>query len=388
MKLKNVKKEGVVRKFLSFCLSFLVVFFFVGSAYSKEIKIGVVMPMTGPVASFGQSSWHGIKIAKSINPTLKDGYTMKLILLDDKGDKVEAANAVSRLINKEHVKAIIGPLTSGDALSAGNIAEKANIPLLTHSATNPLVTKDKKYIARVCFTDPFQGKVAAKYARSNLKAKTAAVIIDIAQDYSVGLAKFFMKNFEAMGGKVIAKTFVQTGDSDFAAQIALIKAKNPDIIYMPCYYQALALFARQARQFGLKQTILAGDGASEVALIKVGGKAVEGLTFTTHFDPKAAVTGLGKKFIKAYKKKFKEIPSTLAALGADGYFIMANAINRAIEKKELTSEGINKAIRSTKNFKGVTGVITINPKTGNAIKSAVIQKVKNGKFVFVTVVNP
>ena len=375
------------KKFFLIVFLTAMVFVFSFQSYAKSIKIGVAMPMTGPVASFGQSSWQGIQVAKSIVPMLKDGNGVDLILLDDKGDKVEAANAVSRLIYKEHVKAVIGPLTSGNTLSGGIIAERAKIPLLTHSATNLLVTKGKKYISRVCFIDSFQGKVAAKYAINNLHAKSAAVVIDIAEDYSVGLAKFFMKDFEDMGGKIVAKTFVQTNDNDFSAQIALIKSKNPDIIYMPCFYQALSLFAIQARQFGLNQTILSGDGASEPALIKVGGKNVEGLTFTTHFDPKAVITDLGKKFVKAYEKKYKETPSTLAALGADGYFVMIDAINRAGGVK-ATSKQINRAIRTTKNFRGVTGIITIGKKTGNAIKSAVIQKVENGKFVYVTVINP
>ncbi len=378
----------MLKKFFALVVFLMLFGLSAASGNAEKIKVGVVLPMTGPVASFGQSSWHGILVAQSIMPIVNKSIKLDLILLDDKGDKVEAANAVSRLIYKEHVKSIIGPLTSGDALAGGAIAEKAKIPLLTHSATNPLVTKDKKYVSRVCFIDSFQGKVAAKYAVNHLKAKTAAVVIDIAEDYSVGLAKFFMKDFKKMGGKIVAKTFVQTNDNDFTAQISLIKSKHPDIIYMPCFYQALSLFARQARQFGLKQTILAGDGASEAALIRVGKKAVEGLTFTTHFDQKAAITNLGKKFIKAYKAKYHEVPSTLAALGADGYFVMADAINRAAKNGKITSESINKAIRSTKNFKGVTGIITIDPKTGNAIKSAVIQKVENAKFVFVTVVNP
>ncbi len=376
------------KKIVSFCLIVSAILLFATNSPAKEIKVGVILPMTGPVASFGQSSWRGIKIAETIKPIIKKGYTIKLILLDDKGDKVEAANAVSRLIYKNHVKAIIGPLTSGDVLSAGNIAEKAKIPLLTHSATNPLVTKNKKYISRVCFIDSFQGAVAAKYAINSLHAKTAAVVINVGEDYSVGLAKFFIQDFKKMGGKIVSKSFIQSNASDFSAQISQIKSKNPDIIYMPCFYQSLALFARQAREFGLKQTILAGDGASEAALIKVGGKSVEGLTFTAHFDPKATATDLAKRFIKAYEAKYKEVPSTLAALGADGYFIMANAINRAIGSGKLTSENINRAIRSTKNFRGVTGIITINPQTGNAIKSAVIQRVKNGKFVYVTTVNP
>lgn len=352
-------------------------------ASGKPIKVGVVFPMTGPIASFGQSAWKGVKIAKAMEPTVLNGREVKLILLDNKGDKVETANAVSRLIYQNKVSAIIGAIASGNTLSGAPIAEKAHVAMLSSASTNPLVTKGKKFISRACFIDPFQGSVAAKYAVNVLHAKTAAVVVDMAQDYSVGLARFFMTQFKKMGGKIVAQTFIQTGDQDFSAQIAAIKPHNPDIIYMPTYYQELALFARQARQYDLKQVILAGDGAAEPALIKIGGKAVEGVTFTNHFDPHATSTPLSKKFVKNYKAKYKETPSAMAALGGDAYFMIANAINSA---KSASRVKINKALRATKNFKGVTGVITL--KDGDPIKSAVIQKVENGNFVYVTTINP
>lgn len=357
----------------------------VSSGFAKEIKVGVIWPMTGPIASFGQMAWKGAQIVKEMSPKTKDGSTIKLILLDNKGDKVETANAASRLIAKDHVKAIIGAIASGNTLAAAPIAEKNHIPLLSSSATNPLVTKGKEYVSRVCFIDPFQGAVAAKYAINNLHAKTAAVVEDIAQDYSVGLAKFFMKDFKKMGGKIVVQTFVQTEDEDFSAQISAIKAKNPDMIYMPTYYQAAALFARQARQFGLNQVIMGGDGLESDALLKVGGKAVEGLTFTTHYDPKATSGKIGKEFLKKFKAKYNVDPDAMAALGADAYLVMLDAINRAGGAK-ATSEEINKAIRSTKNFHGITGVLTLV--NGDAVKSAVVRKVENGKFVYVTTVNP
>ncbi len=376
-----------IGRLLSLVVAFLLVFSLgnlkLTYASGKYVKIGVVLPMTGPIAAFGQSAWKGIKLAQSLKPAVYNNIRVKLILLDNKGDKVETANAVSRLIYDDKVKAIIGAVASGNTLSGAPIAEKAHIPMITPASTNPLVTKGKKYISRACFIDPFQGKVAAKYAIKYLHAKTAAVVVDMAQDYSVGLARFFIKAFKKMGGKIVARTFIQTGDQDFSAQIAAIKPHHPDIIYMPCYYQELALFARQARQYGLKQTILAGDGASEEALIKVGGKAVNGLTFTNHFDPKATATPLAKKFVKLYEAKYKEDPSAMAALGADAYFMVVNAIDRA---KSLNPEKINKALRATKDFQGVTGIITL--KNGDPIKSAVIQKVENGKFVYVTTVKP
>jgi branched-chain amino acid transport system substrate-binding protein len=351
-------------------------------AAQSTIKVGVVYSMTGPVASFGQSAWDGLQVAKEIMPTAL-GKKIDLILVDDQGDKVQAANAVNKLVYDNKVDAIIGPLISGNVMSATPIVEKAKIPLITPTGTNPLLTQGKNFISRACFIDPFQGKVAAIYAVKNLHAKTAAIVIDSAQDYSVGLAKFFEENFKKLGGKIVAKTFIQTGESNFSAQIAALKPANPQIIYMPCYYQEIALFARQAREFGLKQTILAGDGAAEAALIKVGGAAVNGLTFTTGFAPEAIKTPLGKKFEQAYIAKYKKLPDNFAALSADAYFMLVNAIDRA---KSDNPVKINTALRETKNFQGISGNITLV--NGDAIKPAVIEKVENGKFVYVTTINP
>ena len=242
------------------------------NSFAKTVKIGVVLPMTGPIASFGQSAWKGVGLAKSMQPTVLNGRKVRLILLDNKGKKVGTANAVSRLIYQNKVRAIIGAVASGNTMAGAPIAEKAHIAMLTPASTNPLVTEGRKYISRVCFIDPFQGKVAAEYVYNDLHAKTAAVVVDMAQDYSVGLARFFIKTYKKLGGKIVVETFMETGDSDFSAQVQVIKAHHPDVIYMPTYYQSLALFARQAREFGLDAPIMAGDGASEEALIKVGGK--------------------------------------------------------------------------------------------------------------------
>ncbi len=377
-----------MKRFLHILAVALVSFMFLASSsYAKEVKVGVVLPMTGLVAAFGQSAWKGVKLAQSMEPTAKDGSKIHLTLLDNKGMKVETANAVSKLITQNHVKAIIGAITSSDTMAGAPIAERNHVPMISSSATNPLVTKGKKYVSRACFIDPFQGAVAAKYIWGTLHAKTAAVMIERDQDYSVGLAHAFIKAYKKLGGKIVSTNFFQSTDQDYSAQISTIKGKNPEVIYMPSYYQEIALFCRQARQYGLNQTVMAGDGAEAEALIKIGGKAVNGVTFTTHFDPKAAATPLATKFLKLYNKKYNGQPDAMAALGADAYFIVANAISKAGGAK-ATPEKINYYIRHTKNFKGVTGVININPKTGNAIKSAVVRKVENGKFVYVTTVNP
>ena len=339
--------------------------------------------MTRAVAAYGQMTWESIELGNELRPTIL-GKSVKLILLDNKSDKVESANAASRLIEKEGVVAAIGAVASGNTLSAGPIFEKAGVPLITPASTSPLVTQGRKFIFRACFIDPFQGQVAAKFAINNLKAKKAAVLADIAQDYCIGLANFFEKSFQKMGGKIVVKTFCKTGDQDFTAQLTAIKAQNPDVIYIPNYYTEDALIAKQAREMGITAPFLSGDGAQAPQLVEIGGKAVEGMYYTTHFNEKAVTNELGKKYVKAYREKYNKTPNALGALGFDAYYMLLDSIEKA---GVLDSQKIRDALAATKNFKGVTGTIIID-ENGNAVKSAVIETVKNGKFDFVTVVNP
>ncbi|MCD6419302.1 MAG: ABC transporter substrate-binding protein [Synergistetes bacterium] len=361
-----------------------------GSALAAGVvRLGAVLPMTGAVAAYGQQTWSGIKLAMKLYPTVL-GEKIKVVLVDNKSDKVESANAASRLAKEEKVVAVIGAVASSNSLAAGPILEKAHIPMVTPASTNPLVTQGKHYIFRVCFIDPFQGKVAAVYARKVLHAKTAAMLIDRAQDYCVGLANFFKKAFTKMGGKIVAVTYAQTGDQDFTAQLTAIKRKHPDVIYIPNYYTEDALVLKQARELGIKAHFISGDGAQADALWKVGGKAVVGLAFTTHFAEKAVTTKLGKQFVKEYYKVYEKSPPALAALGFDAYMIIRDAIARA---KSANPEKIRSALSATKGFKGVTGIINID-EHGNAVKSAVMEKVvwnekaNKGEFKFVTVINP
>jgi branched-chain amino acid transport system substrate-binding protein len=352
-------------------------------AASGPIKIGAYLPMTGGVAAYGQMGWDGIQVAHEMTPKVL-GREINLSLVDTKSDKIEAANAVERLIKKDKVVAIIGEMISGNSMAGGPIAEMNQIPVISPTATNPLVTQGKKYYFRACFIDPFQGEVAAKLATENLKAKTAAVIVDIAQDYCVGLANFFVKAFVKAGGKVVSTTYIQTGDQDFSAQLSAVQATKPDIIYAPNYYTEDALMAKQARDLGITAPILTGDGAQAPELLQIGGKAVEGMYFTGHFNADAVTTKLGKEFVAFYKKKTNKDPDAFSALGADAYFILIDAINRAGTTK---GPEVRKALASTKNFQGISGNISIG-EDGNAVKSVVINQVKNGKFEYVTTVNP
>ena len=246
------------------------------------IKIGAYLPMTGGVAAYGDMEWSGIQVAKDMEPQVL-GKKIDVVLVDTKSDKIEAANAVSLLVEKEKVIGILGEAISGNSMAGNPISEAAKIPSVSPTATNPLVTQGKKFAFRACFIDPFQGQVAARFARNELKAQTAALIIDQAQDYCVGLANYFEKEFEKLGGKIVSKTYIQTGDQDFSAQLSAVQATKPDIIYAPNYYTEDALMAKQARDLGIKLPILTGDGAQDETLIKVGGTAVENMYFTGHF---------------------------------------------------------------------------------------------------------
>jgi branched-chain amino acid transport system substrate-binding protein len=247
-----------------------------------------------------------------------------------------------------------------------------------------LVTQKKQFAFRACFADNLQGKVAARYAKNHLKINQVALMIDQAQDYCVGLSLYFMREFKRLGGDIVSLTHIQTGDQDFSGQIAAIKAQKPQLIYAPNYYAEDALLARQLKNLGAKFPILTGDGAQVPELITLGGPAVNGMYFTAHFHRDQAATPLAKDFIKAYEKKYNKELGAFAALSADSYFLLLNAITRA---NSLGGPQIAQALATTKNFPGVSGTITMD-KNHNPIKGVVIIKVEKGKFVYQTTINP
>ncbi len=353
------------------------------AALAQEIPIGCYIPMTGAAAAMGQVTWQGIEIAHRLQPQVL-GRPVKLVLVDTKSDKIEAANAVSRLIERDKVVAIIGEVISGNTLAGTPIAERFGIPNITPTATNPLVTQNRQYAFRACFVDSLQGKVAARFAREHLKAQKAALIIDQAQDYCVGLAKYFQEEFQRQGGQIVATTFIQTGDQDFSAQISAIKPAAPDIIYAPNYYAEDALLARQMQELGLKTPILTGDGAQVTDLVKIGGAAVEGMYFTAHFHREAVSTPLAQEFIKAYEATTKREVDAFAALGADCYFLLLQAIGQT---QGTAGAQLRQALATTKAFPGVSGTITMGP-DNNPTKEVMVLQVKNGKFVLVTKMAP
>ncbi len=374
-----------MKKFTSIVASIALVG---GLSYAKEVKIGVVLPLTGGVAAFGETSKRGLDVAYEQNHKLSNGDTVKLIYVDDRSDKVEAATAVKKLLDKDKVSVILGEVASSNSLAMAPVAEKAKTPMITHASTNPRVTKGKKYVTRACFIDPFQGAVMAKYALDN-GLKKAVVVTDAKQDYSVGLSKAFKKAYTAGGGKILKTILINSGDKDFNAQVAAIKAANPDIIAFTGYYNEAALLAKQARDMGVKTPFIGADGVGFPELIKIAGKAAEGFMYTDHFNEAAAKSPEAKAYVEAYHKKYNKPADSMGALAADAYGMILSAMNKCIAdgKSSDDKECINKNLRGTKGYKGITGEITIN-ENGDAVKSAVVNEVKDGKFVYKTTVNP
>lgn len=339
--------------------------------------------MTGAAAAMGQMVWEGVQAAHQMQPRIL-GQEAKLILVDTKSDKIEAANAVSRLIEKEQVAAIIGEVISSDTLAGVPIAERAGVPSISPTATNPLVTQNRRYAFRACFVDDLQGKVAARFARERLKAKKAAVLIDQAQDYCVGLATFFMREFKKLGGEIVSISYIQTGDQDFTAQISAFRGQNPDLLYAPNYYAENALLAKQMQGLGVKLPILTGDGAQVPELLSIGGQAVEGMYFTAHFHRQAAATDLSRKFLQAYEAKYNKELDAFSALGADSYFLLHQAMEQA---GGTDGAAVAQALAATRDFPGVTGAITMGP-DHNPIKGVVMIKVEKGKFAYQMTIKP
>ncbi|NCB54800.1 MAG: ABC transporter substrate-binding protein [Epsilonproteobacteria bacterium] len=356
------------------------------SSFAKEINVGVVMSMSGPLAAYGQTCNEGIEFAHSLQPKLKNGDTVKLVLIDTKGDKVESANATTRLISSDKVVGIIGELTSTNTAQVIAIADKKEIPVIAPVATNDKLTEGKKFANRVCFTDSFQGAVVANYAAKDLKLKTAVVVVDQAQVYSLGLAKAFKDAFTAAGGKIVKEIKVSSGDKDFKAVVSQIKAANPDFMFLPMYHPEVSMIARQAKQIGLNKPMFSGDGVANQTFIDLGGDAVEGYMFTDFFDYGAPPTERSKEFIKAYAAKTgKQEVNSFVALGADAYNLMVDAMNRCANPEDNIC--VNNEIKKTKGFEGVSGVISMD-ELGNSTRSAVIKVVQNAKAVYKATVNP
>jgi branched-chain amino acid transport system substrate-binding protein len=368
--------------FLAFCAVLAVA----GSAFAQEtIKIGEFGSLSGDNASFGTSQNNGVQMAvEEINAAGGVlGKKIDLTVEDNMTKQGETTTIARKLISQDHVVAIIGEVASSKTLEAAPIAQAAKIPLIATAATNPKVTQTGDYVFRVCFTDDFQAVVIARFVLEKLKQKNIAFMTDVKQDYSVGLTNIAKDYLAKNGGNIVKEQSYSSGDKDFRAQLTDLKSANPDVIIITGYYPEASLIAKQARQFGIKATLVGGDGWDGSSLIPVGGKAIEGAFFSNHFSTEDK-SPLVQDFVKKYKQKYNAVPDAFAALGYDATKLLADAIKRA---GSTESDKIRAAIQDTEGFPGVSGKITIG-KDRNAVKSAVILTIKDGALKYAETIEP
>ncbi len=355
------------------------------SSDPNEILIGEYGSLTGTTANFGMSVKNGIDMAvDEVNAgggVL--GKKVRVIVEDDQGKPEEAQTVVTRLITRDRVVAVLGEVSSSRSLAAAPVCQQNRIPMITPSSTNPRVTQVGNYIFRVCFIDPFQGYVMARFAANTLKLTDVAVLRDIKNDYSVGLADVFIENFTKMGGRIVADESYSEGDNDFSAQITLLKSKSPQAIFIPGYYTEAGLIARQARNQGITVPLLGGDGWDSGSLWEIGGEALNDCYYSSHYsykDPSPVV----QSFVTKYNERFKQLPDTNAVLGYDAACLLFDAFRRAGSVEPMR---VRDALAATQAFTGVTGKIAMD-QNRNALKPAVILKIKDGDFQYVETIAP
>jgi branched-chain amino acid transport system substrate-binding protein len=357
---------------------------FVGCDKNKEVVIGGVAPLTGEAATFGTSTKQGYDLAVA-EWNAKGGVLgkqVKLVFADDKGDPAEGATVFTKLIEQDKACAILGTVMSKVSLAGAPICQAAKIPMIATASTNPKVTDVGNFVFRACFIDPFQGTVGAKFAFDDLKAKKAACLFDVGNDYTKGLSEFFKAKFTALGGEVVGFEGHATGTSDFKAQLTKVLAAKPDVLYISDYYSDVAIMAKQARELGFKGPMIGGDGWDSPKLVEIAGPAVEGCFFTNHYakEDKAPIV---QEFVKKYTDKYKAAPDALAALAYDAANIMLDAVNRA---GSTDGAAIQAALAKT-DLRVVTGQVKFDEKR-NPVKSAVIIEIKGGQQVYKTTVAP
>jgi branched-chain amino acid transport system substrate-binding protein len=346
-----------------------------GGGGSDKVRIGVFMSLTGSTANFGISSTNAIKMAADEANAAGgiNGKQIDILVQDDRSDASEAATIVTKFVTQDQVHAILGEVASSRSIAAAPIAQNAKIPMLTPSSTNPEVTKKGDFIFRSCFIDPVQGAAIAQFAARTLGAKRAAILVDRKNDYSTGLEKVISATFTKMGGQIVGTQSYQEGDQDFNAQLTSLKGSNPEVIFVPGYYNDVGLIAKQARDKGITVPLLGGDGWDSAQLYAIGGTALNGSYFSNHYSPYDTDPKV-QKFVNDYKARYGAVPDALAATAYDAALIMFDAIKRS---KSLDGTAIRDSLAATKDFPGVTGNVTFN-ENRDAVKPIVMIEIKDG----------
>lgn len=357
---------------------------------SSQIKIGVIAELTGDVPAVGASCKNAAEMAVAeVNDAggiqLGDKkYRIKLLIEDNAGKADQSASSAQKLITQQKVTAIVGPNASRYALPAAEIAETSKVVLITPWSTAPKATLDsrtgasKKYVFRACFIDPFQGRVLAKFALDNLKLKKAAVLYDVASEYNKGIAEFFKEVYEQNGGKVVAFETYTTNDKDFSSQLTKIKQAAPDVIFLPNYYSEVPLQIQQAKRLGITVPFIGSDSWGSEELVKLCSKDCNDYYFSTHYAADAS-TDATQKFIASYKTKYGTTPDDVAALTYDSFGLLWQALKTAGKNDR---QAVRDALAKIPQYEGVTGNMQFKEGSGDPVKSAVILKIKDGKFTW------
>ncbi|MFZ5477594.1 MAG: ABC transporter substrate-binding protein [Myxococcota bacterium] len=378
-----------------------------GKDEPKEIVVGEFGSLTGTSATFGISTKNGIELATE-EQNAKGGISgvpIRVVVEDDQSKAEEAATAVGKLLSRDRPVALLGEVSSSRSLAAAPLAQQAGVPMISPSSTSPKVTEVGDFIFRVCFIDPFQGTAVAKFAFNTKGIKNVAILKDVKNDYSVGLAQYFSETFTQLGGTIVGEEAYAEQDMDFKAQLTSLVAKNPEALFVPGYYTEVGLIARQARELGFKGILLGGDGWDSSKLVEIGGDAILGQYFTNHYsvdDPTPAV----QDFIKKYEAKYHEKPDGLAALGYDAAKILYLAMEEVAknpdhlagltdrsglpateDKRKAARTALRDQIAKTTDFSGVTGSITIDAQR-NAKKPAIVVEVTKEGTKFVESIAP
>jgi len=367
-------------------------------AWGESLKIGFNIPMTGDIPKVGESSKYAAEMLKEeINGAggLKVGdkaYTLEFVYEDNESKAESATAAAMKLITSDEVLALIGPQASKQAVPAGEVANNLMTPMISAWSTNPNTTKDRPYVFRACFLDPFQGPVIAKFASEELAAKKAAVLYDIASDYPKGLSEVFKTAFEEINGagSIVAFETFTTKDRDFSAQLTKIISSGADILFTPQYYDEVPLIVKQAHELGWTKPILGSDSWGSAELMSLCGKDCNGLFFSTHYAAEGA-QGATKEFIDKFTAKYGYVPDDVAALTWDATRLLLQAVQNMgslSDDLQANRDAIKDQLASIKDFDGITGKMTFTPE-GDPIKCAVIVKITDeGKFSFYKSVCP
>jgi branched-chain amino acid transport system substrate-binding protein len=359
-----------------------------GAALGEEtIRIGVVSTVTGQNASSGQLLLAGIQLANKLYPEAL-GKKIELCIMDNKSDNMESATVTSILIERDKVNALIGPYASSSTMAAGEVAEVAGIPLMSAASTNILVTKGKKYVFRACFIDSFQGEAGANYIYNNLGCRKAAVLIDAASDYSVGLANFFKSKFAQLGGTIVSDLKYRSGDTDFSLQLAEIIAREPDVLFIPAYFSEGVIILKQARELGAAFRFMSSDSMDNPEIAASAGEAAEGFLYTTFaYDPSMPdMNQEAKVFTEAWKKEYADkVPVAEAAAGYDAYVLLHQAIVRAGRDDP---KSIRDALEETKDAATVTGPTSFSAEIHDPIKDMGVIEIKNGQKTYIYTIKP